>query len=116
MGSTAVLMRITGRGSNPRMEASVPEGVFELYFDSQVAVGSVFTLHAHLEHAGVAAACREGKDGKDLQVGRGPDGTRGEKKNIRTYTDPCLSIVVRTFIPQLLTIQLTPPNSTLKPC
>lgn len=108
MGSTAVLMRITRRGSNPPTEASVPEGVFELYFDSQVAVGSVFTLHAHLEHAGVAAACREGKDGKDLQVGGRPDGTRGEK-NIRTYADPCLSIVVRTFIPQLLTIQLTRP-------
>lgn len=59
-------------GSKPGMDASLPERVFKLHFDSQVAIGSVFTLHAHLEHAGVTSACREGKDGKDLQVRRRP--------------------------------------------
>lgn len=64
----------------------LPERVFELYFDSQVAVQWVFTLHAHLEHAGVTAACREGEDRKDLQVRRRKDAMHMVKKNLHTST------------------------------
>lgn len=75
------LMGTSQRGCRQNV---VPERVFELYFDPQVAVRSVFTLHAHLKHAGVTAACREGEDRKDLRVRRRKDATHVVKNDLHT--------------------------------
>lgn len=49
------------------MAEYAPERIFKFYFYAQVTLRPVITLHAHLEHAGVTAACREGEDCKDLR-------------------------------------------------
>lgn len=52
---------------NNKNSKVIPERIFKFYFDAKITLWPVFTLHAHLEHAGVTAACWEGEDGKDLR-------------------------------------------------
>lgn len=69
---------------------NVPERILKLHLYAEVALRSVFTLHAHLEHARVTAACREGKDCEDLQEKKKTNIHESGTQNVREQLNAAL--------------------------
>jgi len=84
------------------VRSDLPERIFKFDFYAEVTLRPVFTLHAHLEHAGVTATCREGEDGKDLREKRGRKG-RGEQSTSHRQTANAHSFIITLYCDWIIT-------------